>query len=207
MIRLYSTYVHSVLTFASNPASVISREKCWYGSDCRTATHNHQHARRLDHLFPASVVPTVLSQRPTGTRQDINILNPNLPPLSLSNITFRLPGHISSVLASGTLGVNQSTIPTRIDFVLEIDRFRVLGIVDIEAYHRLAILFETEEMKWVLAKDGLIPAGENPVVGGNRDGIEMHHAAAYVNGIRLAGKVSNSLGGASIWWKNKEWCE
>ena len=35
---------------SSLPREVTEREDCWYGRECRTQSHNQNHARRLNHI-------------------------------------------------------------------------------------------------------------------------------------------------------------
>lgn len=44
-IYMYRKSIHNEL-----PANVKNRDKCWYGTECRTQGHNYAHASKLSHI-------------------------------------------------------------------------------------------------------------------------------------------------------------
>lgn len=63
-------------------------------------------------------------------------------------------------------------------------------------------------MEWIKARDGIVPDGTKPVIGGHElDGQEIYHAACWKDGVRVPGKTSVAQGAASISWGAREWSE
>jgi len=48
--ELCYTYREREVQNADLPAFAQNRANCWYGKECRSQTHNEQHARRLNHI-------------------------------------------------------------------------------------------------------------------------------------------------------------
>ncbi|KAI0264512.1 hypothetical protein BC834DRAFT_924701 [Gloeopeniophorella convolvens] len=59
--------------------------------------------------------------------------------------------------------------------------------------------FVPEQMEWVPAAHGQVPAGRRPIEGGyESNGAKLYHAAVWVNGVKVPGKTGTHLGGANV---------
>ncbi|KAF6754492.1 hypothetical protein DFP72DRAFT_812675 [Ephemerocybe angulata] len=59
--------------------------------------------------------------------------------------------------------------------------------------------FVPDQMEWVPASHGHLPAGRRAVEGGyEEDGAKLYHALAEISGVQVPGKTGEHLGGANV---------
>ncbi|KAJ1307878.1 hypothetical protein OPQ81_001958 [Rhizoctonia solani] len=90
---------------AELPQDITSREDCWYGIECRTARHNHWHARTYNHICLKTAVdlPEENHSPPeSGNRYvtESSDLDHSFPAFSPSAIIFRDKGQEPSFMCS-----------------------------------------------------------------------------------------------------------